>query len=366
MSDINLGDDRAAVRAGWTKAIASARETLLRHAIVEVKACSEGWIDSGLDLESGDRVSLLAVGEVRLSETPDIRFPANLGLWRRIGADGRVARSSSVTTTFEAAAAGRLFLIAKYPGEWATENGAFDPGWPRAGATGSLTVAVLVWRNTAAEGLALFATHDASELAANEASRLAADKKAPRGWRPLWRVGETQIFCEETGAGESAHIGCRCSWDAGILRYPVAFPLDETARLAWAWRVARLPSEVAEDTVPTHDYLSIAVEFDNGLDLTYMWSAALAVGKVFACPLPWWDKRETHMVVRSGLSELGRWIDEERPILSDYAAAIGGPAPARIVGVWLIALSCFQRGFGSCDYARIALRGAKGQALIGP
>jgi hypothetical protein len=174
------------------------------------------------------------------------------------------------------------------------------------------------------------------------------------------------MFCEEAGAGEPAHIGCRCGWDAGILQYPVDFPLDETTRLAWAWRVAKLPSEVAEDTVPTHDYLSIAIEFDNGLDLTYMWSAALPVGKVFACPLPWWDKRETHQVVRSGPSDLGRWIDEERPILSDYTGAIGERAPARVVGVWLIALSCFQRGFGSCDYARIALRGAKGQALIGP
>lgn len=39
-----------------------------------------------------------------------------------------------------------------------------------------------------------------------------------------------------------------------------------------------LPSEVREDTLTTHDYMSIAVEFDNGQDITCYWSAELPVG----------------------------------------------------------------------------------------
>ena len=41
---------------------------------------------------------------------------------------------------------------------------------------------------------------------------------------------------------------------------------------------AALPGLLREDSVPSHDYLSIAVEFENGLDLTYYWSTALPVG----------------------------------------------------------------------------------------
>ena len=188
----------------------------------------------------------------------------------------------------------------------------------------------------------------------------------PRGWQPLWRVGETGIFCEEADASGSAHIACRCRFDAGILKHPVDVPLDPAMHLAWSWRVTDLPSAFAENSVPTHDYLSIAVEFENGRDLTYAWSADLPIGTAFACPLPWWDKRETHMIVRSGTADLGRWLDEERPIAKDYAYAIGGPLPSRVVGVWLIALSCFQRGYGACDYAKIGLRGAMGDVIIGP
>ena len=126
-----------------------------------------------------------------------------------------------------------------------------------------------------------------------------------------------------------------------------------------------MPSKRREDTLPTHDYLSIAVEFENGRDLTYMWSAALPEGKVFQCPLPWWDKRETHQVVRSDLAKLGVWLEEEQSVLNDYERAIGGVLPKRITGIWLIAVSVFQKGRGTCSFARIRLKSATGEVLSG-
>jgi len=109
-----------------------------------------------------------------------------------------------------------------------------------------------------------------------------------------------------------------------------------------------------EDIQLTHDYLSIAVEFDDGQDLTYMWSSKLPVDTIFKCPLAYWDKVETHWVLRSNPKELGKWLSEERPLRADYTRAIGAP-PTRIVRVWLIAVSVFQRGEGLCDYADIEL-----------
>jgi hypothetical protein len=71
-------------------------------------------------------------------------------------------------------------------------------------------------------------------------------------------------------------------------------------------------------------------------------------------------------VVRSGTQELGRWLDESRPLLADCEQALGGEAPREVVGVWLIAVSVFQGGEGRCRYRAIALEDADGRALVHP
>jgi hypothetical protein len=57
-------------------------------------------------------------------------------------------------------------------------------------------------------------------------------------------------------------------------------------------------------------------------------------------------------VVRNGADGLGQWFEETRPIAADYRAAVGEP-PARIVGVWLIAVSLFRRGRARATFADI-------------
>ncbi|HUZ91691.1 MAG TPA: DUF3047 domain-containing protein, partial [Methylocella sp.] len=342
--------DPATASAAWVKAIAAGGAHLHKHAIVDVLAASAGWIDTGLDLREGEEASLFSAGTVWLAKELGIGVNGGVALWHRIGTDGIIAKSIGTTTSFRADRDGRLMLIAKPPGEWLDETGRFEPGYPHAEGSGALTVAVLVWPGPAREGLTKLRPTDESGLAAREIARLDARVPPAPGWRHLWRLGETQIFRAE-GGSQPWRICCHTTQDVGILQYPVDVALDRSTRLAWAWKAEELPSKLREDSLPTHDYLSIAVEFDNGRDLTYMWSAALPEGKVFPCPLPWWDKRETHQVVRSDLAKLGQWLEEEQPVLDDYERAIGGEPPKRIVGIWLIAVSIFQKGKGICSYA---------------
>ena len=103
----------------------------------------------------------------------------------------------------------------------------------------------------------------------------------------------------------------------------------------------------------THDYLSVALEFDDGQDLTWFWSWALPMGFTYRCPLDHWRHRETNGVARTGTADLGRWVEEERPVLADHQAAIGGPAPARVVRTWLISISFFQSGGGRGEFGHI-------------
>lgn len=301
-------------------------------------------------LPAGSEATLLAAGEARLSRLLGIGAGPKAALWYRLdGGEARkiVDNGHSLKVDHDT----QIELIATIPCEFATQEGEFGPEVPRAKVSGKLLAAVLVWRHGAETGLRAAAAQDAA-LFAGAANR-PEHAKPPGDWRYLWRLGEGRIYrrCEE--APEA--ICCHTEADVGILQHPVSLPLDDDLRLRWQWLAEQLPSALPEHTQPTHDYLSIAVEFDNGLDLTYMWSAGLAIDTVFQCPLSWWDQRETHWVIRNDPSELGRWLSEERHLLADYRAAIGGEPPARVTGVWLIANSLFQRGVGTCRYRDIAL-----------
>lgn len=310
-------------------------------------------------------MTLLAEGRVWLSREANLALGPNVGLWYRIGG-GPIARCPSNTGSFVADRAGKLRLITKPPGEWADTAGNFLPEYPHQGASGGFLVAALVWSENADAGLQAFVAKDRSAIAEAERARRASHQPLPSGWQPLWRIGLTDMFREEAEPDGRRAIVCRCDNDVAILKYPLEVALNDDTRMSWAWRIDRLPSPVAENTTATHDYLSVAVEFENGLDLTYLWSSALPVGTAFRCPLSWWDKYETHMVLRSGAHGLGQWTSEEQPVLRDYAKAIGGELPKRIVGVWLIAVSAFQRGSGLVAYRDLQLKGSSGAIRIGP
>jgi hypothetical protein len=118
-----------------------------------------------------------------------------------------------------------------------------------------------------------------------------------------------------------------------------------------------------EDSGPSHDYLSIAVEFANGLDLTYYWSKALPIGTHYWCPLPNWRKREHHVVIRSGAAGLGEWHAERRDLHTDALRYLGAH-PGDVVRVWLIAVSIFKRQTGVCTYSDIRLSGGGEQRNV--
>lgn len=276
-----------------------------------------------------------------------------MGIWLRPG-DGAIVKTPADAASLRMAAGGALHIVAKPPGEWADEAGTFDTAYPRGGVTGEIAACVIVWKDGALAGLdAMVRAGDYDGLVAAALERTRHPVLPPQGWHYLWRLGAGEIYREKSEDGKK-RICCHTEQDVGILQFPADFPLSENTRLRWRWKADKLPCDLPEDIQPTHDYLSIAVEFEDGQDLTYMWSSSLPEGTIFRCPLPFWDKVETHWVLRADAGKLGRWLAEERPLRADYEKAIGVP-PARIVKVWLIAVSVFQRGEGICEYADIEL-----------
>ena len=190
----------------------------------------------------------------------------------------------------------------------------------------------------------------------------------PPGWSYLPELGVKNIYSLVTAppAGEpSPQIQVVTRRDVGILEKQVDVPLTPNTTFRWMWNIKKLPSQIAENVTAGHDYLSIAVKFDNGLDMTYMFSSTLPVGTGFHCPLRNWNARETHVVLHTGSADLGKWLSEERTVLPDYNRYVArGETPKRITQVWLIANSSIQRTEGDANFARISLGEASGRLSV--
>jgi hypothetical protein len=326
------------------------------------------WTDTGLALAAGEAFTWLAEGRLVLSAQAGLWGGPRLHLWGRVG-DGPVFCGTRATTTRVADRAGPLRL-GVYHGEWPSPQGGLPaPREAYAALDGGFRVAALRWGgglDAARRGLARLEALGGGDAAVrSERARLDAPVLPPPGWEYLWFLGESEIFRPARSDEGRPAVEAVVEGDVGILRRPLSPPvaLGEDSALAWRWRVDELPSSRPEDALLHHDYLSLAIEFDDGRDLTWMWSAGLPPERHFVCPIPQWAPRETHLVVRSGSEGLGRWQSETRSLAADARRALGA-LPARAVAVWLIAVAVFQHGRGRAAFADITLRSRAGGVAL--
>jgi hypothetical protein len=319
--------------------------------LVRVPVNQPPWTPTGLAVTAGDDVSWLAWGSPHLVWPLTVAVRPRLTLRGRVD-DGAAQGGACDTVTFRADRAGELRLASVYPGELQADGRITTDRIPYRAMAGTLSAVVARWApgTEPRRALASIAGRDRTGLCAAEAARLADPPAPPAGWDTHPLTGREQAFFP-TGSGITVNAG----WTSAIIRHPAQMALTPSLRLRWSWRVDTLPSRLPEDTALTHDYLSVALEFDDGQDLTWFWSCCLPEGASYRCPFPHWRRRETHIVARSGTADLGRWVDEERPVLADHQAAIGGQAPSRVVRVWLIAQTVPQAGHAVGEFRRIEL-----------
>jgi hypothetical protein len=319
--------------------------------LVRVPVNQPPWTPTGLAVTAGDDVSWLAWGSPRLVWPLSVAVRPRLTL-RGCVDDGPPQDGARDTVTFRADRGGELRLGSVYPGELQADGTVAMDRIPYRAMSGTLSAVVARWApgTDPLRALVSIAGRDRTGLCAVEAERLADPPAPPAGWDTHPLTGREQAFFP-TGAGISVNAG----WTSAIIRHPAQMALTPSLRMQWSWRVDELPSRLPEDTALTHDYVSVALEFDDGQDLTWYWSCCLPEGASYRCPFPHWRRRETHIVARSGTADLGRWIDEERPVLADHQVAIGGPAPSRVVRAWLIAQTVPQAGRAIGEFRRIEL-----------
>lgn len=312
------------------------------------------WQAVGLTVQRGQAYSLFADGLIYWSRRyPHLHGGPSFHLWARINPCGRAVNLTSNSGTFVADTAGELEL-GIYMGMWADEFGTLksldDLYRPLAGG---LDVAVVLYHSEPLKSLERLCQQSRTPVAiVTEAARLRSPDKTPGGWHYLHEAGYATIYeQQETPGGHIVHA--HANNEQGILRHPIDFPLTPTTNLQWRWRVEEHPSIDPENQAISHDYISLATEFDNGRDLTWVWSSCLKPGTFFQCPIKTWQDRETHYVIRSHNDSLGKWYTETRNVYDDVTKTMG-PPPERITAIWLIVLSTFHHRI-----ARAAFTGIK-------
>lgn len=317
------------------------------------------WKATGMTIAQGQSVTVLATGRLWRSRLLDLWLGPQFGLWYRLGENGTVSNSTDASITFTAKTTADLYLGTQFPGQYGDRSGrvqgnlmAYDK------IEGAFEVVVIAWKDDAEETLRrVIEAGDPYLLASRELQRMekARNSTLPADWHFLWFLGVSNIFTEITDAGSRA-FHCLTQGNVGIIQKELVFSLRPDTVISWSWLVSSLPSRLREDTTVSHDYLSIVTEFENGRDLTYTWSWDLPVSFGYWCPLAAWCDREYHIVIRSGIHELGKWVEEERNVFEDYRKYVRETPPERILRVWLIAGSRWQRNKGEMTVKEINLK----------
>jgi hypothetical protein len=321
---------------------------------VRVAARSEPWTPTGLQARQGAPITWLAHGDSWAASRRALRLDAGLQLRVRTAGAGPVLEGTGATFTAAAPHEGPIELCSLFPAEWrgGQERLEYDRLLPRAVFGGGFDVVVAVWPSGSdvSARLAEAAEQDPTGLCRGERDRIAAPIAAPPGWEPHRHLPLVGLHREHDG-----EIDVHSQGRVEIVCRQARTPLTDTLALRWRWRMDRLPARRAEDTLLTHDYMSVAVEFDDGRDLSYFWSVALPEETAYRCPLPHWRHREWHFVVRSGRAGLGQWHSEQRTLAPDRTRAIGGATPREVVRVWLIVTCVCAGGEARGSYADIEL-----------
>jgi hypothetical protein len=260
--------DRGELIDGMTALIARAKSAELQDVrVFELSGSDLPWKDLGITLAKGQEATFLLGGRVWLSREQDLWVEPGVAFHVRTRGTRPIFNPMSNTGTMTAAGDGPLEM-ARSLVEFQDEQGELAvPKNEYAKADARIYGLALVWRGSALAGLDSLLSHgDVDGIIGAEKARLQSPRKLPSGWNNFFMLGGGPVIFNDIGNGA---ISCEPLKNAGILQHPVSIELKPQTTLSWRWIVEELPSRLPEDQLTSHDYLSIAAEFDDGQDLTY-------------------------------------------------------------------------------------------------
>ncbi len=177
----------------------------------------------------------------------------------------------------------------------------------------------------------VFSVHAQSFVVTNfsEVVPLMNENNVPDTWSlKIWE-GTPEITIRDENHEKVIHLK---SHQSSIALYrEVEFELDTSPILTWNWKVTILPKE-ANSSLESQDDQAAGIyvvfprfpAFINSQVIGYIWDNELPEGTVVKSPK---NSQVHYVVVRSGYSDLGKWISESRNVLEDYNRIYGEHPP---------------------------------------
>jgi len=330
-----------------------------QHNLINISQHRDTWLATGIEAKKGDHISLVAEGAWDAGLGRPLE-PKN-SLWIRIGQEGPATNLRQNSQTFIAKDDGAVEVLLRPVGFFELE---VDPA-------GNTRTPVPAWAESPVDMSVLTINWGGDE--AHKTGKAHAwvhtllkthHSPTPKGFTHLHFLSDSNSFSPWSDEKKTPGIKLNPKSEVGIIRKPVDIPLTDETEISFDWRYLNLPALGDERLAEHHDYTSIAVEFDNGQDFTWMRATTGEPDTIYACPLPGWQEREIHMILQSGKDGLGDWQTHKRRVLADYQA---GPAPlsepdapTKIVAVWFIANTVFSGGEAETYFKNVTLTSDEG------
>jgi len=332
--------------------------SILDKVNVRIKSLKAGWVASNLVVREGDVFSISSLSTIA-NKLPK-PWQAKYFLWFKIGENGQAENLAFNDDYFSAKKSGEIFIAINLNGKlfWKNRMGKFSEEYDALpDSVIDVNVKIINW--VVEENFTSKLSDDENiDIAQSLLKNKKDKKKLPFGFQYIWELGQGNIF-EAFSEDNRSGVHAETIDEAGIIKFPMDIALRQDIQIRFDWLYHRIPAVGSETLAHFHDYASIAVEFDNGQDITWFWSRDLEPMTFFRCPLSGWEKIETHIVLQSGTKGLGEWHSHERNLVDDYLMTVGGKLPKKIVGVWIIGNSVFQRQHGEARFANIKIIGEK-------
>ena len=155
---------------------------------------------------------------------------------------------------------------------------------------------------------------------------VAGSRSIPPGWELKEKSGISDfsiIKDDQIGAGRfrsnNASFSLQKEVHVDVMQYPV---------LSWKWKVTKLPTGGDFRKSGTDDQAAqLFVAFSKTKAIVYIWDTTAAAGTIeTTSPVPF--MKVVVIVVRSGMTETGKWLTENRNVFEDYKKAFGSdPGP---------------------------------------
>lgn len=155
-------------------------------------------------------------------------------------------------------------------------------------------------------------------------------KGVPSGWKLKERSGRANISIVHEGSFHALRL--RSEDTSFSLQKPVVVNPREYPLFTWKWKVTRIPEGGDFRKRKTDDQAAqLFLAFSNSNIIVYIWDSSAPQGLTDDAWAPPFLTIKA-VVVRSGLSDTGKWLTETRNVYEDYRK-IFGKEPPQIAGI---------------------------------